>query len=742
MTLFAATPGWTLEEIGLDTRTEPSAGSRLTVANGLIALRGTPDAARPPGWTSWITTFRPVSWPRCTVAGLFDRPDIDPPVPLLMPIADFLHPRIRRNGTMLRLEPASAATYRRTLDMRRGVLLTDWHPPGLRLQTLRLAARHDPSLALHIVEITPDAACDLELDASLDLAGVGLAAETLSPTLSAWRSDRGQRAALATTAALDPPAPPEPTPLGWRWRWRGVPGAPARFHRLVAIARTDDGENPAPIAQARLATATTAATTTATGLPALLAAHEAALAERWAASEVTIAGDPHAQHAMRFATHHLLAAANPADPRVSIGARALTGDGYLGHVFWDTEIHLLPFYTLTWPEAARALLLYRWHTLPQARANAAAQGYAGAMFAWESADTGEEATPAHILSADGRAMPVTTGRQEHHITADIAYAAWQYWEVTADTDFLHGPGIDLLAECARFWHSRATPDPDGRRHIRGVIGPDEYHESVDDNAFTNHLARHALATAARACALLRETAPAAWTAAQSRLALTQAEPAAWAEAAAAIAPAQNPETGLFEQFTGFFRRYAIDPDLHSPDARNWLGRQHDAPKRIIKQADVVALLALLPNDIPPAIQAANYALYEPLCTHESSLSSAQHAVVAARLGQTEAALAHFRDAAARDLADDPEAAKWGVHIASLGGQWQAAVLGFGGVSWHGDELRIDPHLPPGWTELAFALTWRGSRLRVRVTAAAVAVTLERGPPVALRVRGAPTRVSR
>jgi trehalose/maltose hydrolase-like predicted phosphorylase len=736
MTLFDATPGWTLAEIGLDTSTEPSAGSRLTVGNGLIALRGAPDAARPPGWTSWITTFRPVSWPRCYLAGLFDRPDIDPPVPLLMPIADFLHPRLRLNGIPLRLEPASAAAYRRTLDMRRGVLLTDWHAPGLRLQTLRLAARHDPSLALHIVQITPDAACELELDASLDLAGVGLAAETLSPALSAWRSERGQRVALATAAALDPPALAEPTPLGWRWRWRGTPGIPARFHRLVAIARTDDGENPAPAAQARLTAAH------ATGLPALLAAHEAALAERWAAAEITVTGDDHAQHALRFATHHLIAAANPADPRVSIGARALTGDGYLGHVFWDTEIHLLPFYTLTWPEAARALLLYRWHTLPQARANAAAQGYRGTMFAWESADTGEEATPAHILSADGRAMPVTTGRQEHHITADIAYAAWQYWEVTADADFLHGPGIDLLAEAARFWHSRAAPDPDGSRHIRGVIGPDEYHDSIDDNAFTNHLARHALTAAARACAVLRSTAPAAWTAAQSRLALSPAEPATWAEAAAAIAPCQDPATGIFEQFSGFFRRYAIDPGLSSPDARTWIGRQHEAPTRVIKQADVVALLALLPDAIPKAAQAANYALYEPLCTHESSLSSAQHAVAAARLGLAEAALAHFRDAAARDLSRDPEAAKWGVHIASLGGQWQAAVLGFGGVSWHGDELRIDPHLPPGWTSLAFALTWRGSRLRVVVTGAAVAVTLERGPPVALRVRGVPQRATK
>jgi trehalose/maltose hydrolase-like predicted phosphorylase len=195
------------------------------------------------------------------------------------------------------------------------------------------------------------------------------------------------------------------------------------------------------------------------------------------------------QRAVRFAVYHLTSAANPEDDRVSIGARALTGDAYIGHVFWDTEIYLLPFYTAVWPEAARALLMYRFHTLPGARAKAAHFGFKGALYAWESADTGEETTPERVVGADGKLVDILTGRMEHHISADVAYAVWQYWHFTGDDDFFLRAGAEILLDTARFWASRAVTEADGKRHIRHVIGPDEYHEDVDDNAFTNVMAR-------------------------------------------------------------------------------------------------------------------------------------------------------------------------------------------------------------------------------------------------------------
>jgi trehalose/maltose hydrolase-like predicted phosphorylase len=172
-------------------------------------------------------------------------------------------------------------------------------------------------------------------------------------------------------------------------------------------------------------------------------------------------------------------------------------------VFWDTEIFLLPFYVLTWPEAARALLMYRFRTLDAARAKAARMGWRGALYAWESADSGAETTPEQVIGPDRRVVDVLSGRQEQHISADVAYAVWQYWQATGDEAFLLDAGAEILLETARFWSSRAQPEADGSRHIRGVIGPDEYHEHIDDNAFTNVMARWNIRRALDVAALLR-----------------------------------------------------------------------------------------------------------------------------------------------------------------------------------------------------------------------------------------------
>ncbi len=224
--------------------------------------------------------------------------------------------------------------------------------------------------------------------------------------------------------------------------------------------------------------------------------HEAVWAARWAACDIQIDGDPQAQRALRFAAYHLNGAANPDDETVSIAARGLTGADYAGHVFWDTEIFLLPFFAHTWPNAARALLMYRFHTLDGARAKAARLGWRGALYAWESADTGAEVTPAHAVGPDRRVVEILSGTQEQHISADVAYAVWQYWTVTGDEELMRDAGVEILLETARFWASRATLEDDGRRHIRGVIGPDEYHDGIDDNAFTNVMARR---NAGRSC---------------------------------------------------------------------------------------------------------------------------------------------------------------------------------------------------------------------------------------------------
>ena len=208
---------------------------------------------------------------------------------------------------------------------------------------------------------------------------------------------------------------------------------------------------------------------------------------------------------------------------MSIAARALTGADYHGHVFWDTEIFLLPFYTLTWPEAARALLMYRFHTLAGARAKARRMGWRGAMYAWESADTGAETCPEHAIGPDRRIVDILCGTQEQHISADVAYAVWHYWEATGDDVFLRDAGAEILLETARFWASRAQPEADGQHHIRGVIGPDEYHETIDDNAFTNVMARWNIRRGLAVAALLRQQWPERWTSLSSAIGLDDAE---------------------------------------------------------------------------------------------------------------------------------------------------------------------------------------------------------------------------
>ena len=303
------------------------------------------------------------------------------------------------------------------------------------------------------------------------------------------------------------------------------------------------------------------------GWPIALFAHEAAWAERWRCSDIEVEGDEDAQRALRFAVYHLNSAANPSDERVSIGARALTGDAYLGHVFWDTEIFLLPFYTMTWPEAARALLMYRYHTLDGARSKAERMAWRGALYAWESADTGEEVTPTQALGLDGRPVPIRCGEQEQHISADISFAVWQYWQATADDDFLREAGAEILLEIARFWASRAQLEADGRRHIRGVIGPDEYHEGVDDNAYTNIMARWNIRRAFEIAALLRERWPDHWVPLAARLALGEAELDQWRETADSLATGFDTASGIYEQFAGFFSLpWQISTSPHTPGA--------------------------------------------------------------------------------------------------------------------------------------------------------------------------------
>lgn len=687
---------WTLVEDGFVLTREHELESLFAVANGYVGTRGS------------LVEGSPLSAPATFAAGVF----VTPPsggTPELVRLPDWTSVEASIDGRPLRLAQGETLEHRRILDLRRGELWREWRqrdPAGriTRIRGFRLASRADPHVLVQSITLTPENyGGTVRVRISLprrhvvraSRAEVALASATLLETPERFFEPPGDAVDLALEVQL---------------------GRTYRLDRVVSVRSTRDAAAPADEAEAHLDAALRAQ-----GVEGLVAAHRAAWEARWRTADVVVDGDAEAQRALRFAVYHLLSAANPDDERASIGARALTGTGYRGHVFWDTEIFMLPFFTLAQPEAARALLMYRFHTLPAARANAARLGWRGALYAWESADTGEEVTPPFIVAPDGEVVPVVAGEQEQHISADVAYGVWSYWVATLDERFLLEAGAEILIETARFWASRAERGEDGRYHIRGVMGPDEFHASVDDDAYTNGMARWNLEVGREVAALLAERWPERWIELSRRLRLDAAEPPAWARVAADMYTGLDERSGLFEQFRGYFGLEDIDLAALEPRSAPvdvLLGPERVQRSKVHKQADVVMLLHLLWDRFPPEVREANFRYYEPRCAHDSSLSPGIHALVAARLGDLPLAQRYFRQAAAIDLANAYGNAAGGVHAAALGGLWQAAVLGFAGLELAADGPRLRPNLPPGWTRLAFQVRWRGRPVAFELTAAA------------------------
>jgi trehalose/maltose hydrolase-like predicted phosphorylase len=439
------------------------------------------------------------------------------------------------------------------------------------------------------------------------------------------------------------------------------------------------------------------------GFEALLGEHRAAWARRWEDADVVVSGDDDLQLAIRFALFHLMASA-ASSGEAAVGARGLAGPGYRGHVFWDTDVFVLPFLAATHPPAARAILEYRIRRLPAAMRAARDFGLAGARFPWESARDGTDVTPPSARDATGRLVRIRTGESEEHVVADVAWSAACYVDWTGDEAFEAGPGLRLLVETARYWASRVRFDRDGRAHIYGVIGPDEYHEPVDDNAYTNVMAMWNLRRAAEAAARF------------GGVPATERE--RWLDTAAALVDGYDASTRLYEQFAGF---YGLEPlviaDLapRRPIAADvLLGHERVAAAQVVKQADVLMLHHLMPDEVAAGSLEPNLAFYEPRTAHGSSLSPAIHASLFARAGRLGRAVQMLRIAAAIDLEDLTATTAGGVHIATMGGVWQALAFGFAGLRPRGDTLVVAPRLPDAWDELELRVRFRGARGRVRV----------------------------
>jgi len=461
------------------------------------------------------------------------------------------------------------------------------------------------------------------------------------------------------------------------------------------------------------------------GFDALLAGHRQAWAQRWTDASVVIDGDPESELAARFAVFQLLSTADHAG-EVALGARGLTGEAYSGHVFWDSDVFVLPVLAAIRPATARAILEYRIRRLPAARAAARAKGLNGARFPWESAGDGSDVTPRWVRGPGGEPVPIATGSHEEHIVADVAWSANRYAAWTGDSAFLAGPGRDLIIDTARYWASRVRRSSDGLVHLYGVMGPDEYHQVVDDNAFTNVMARWNLRRGAELLAAGDHGSP---------------EPAHWRDLADALVDGWDPRRQLYEQFAGYF---ALEPLLVSqiappPVAADVvMGAEHAAGSQIIKQSDVLMLHHLVPEEVVEGSLGSCLAFYEPRTAHGSSLSPAVSASLLARAGEPERALGLFRIAARIDLDDLTGTTAGGLHLAAMGGVWLALAYGFLGLRAVDGALLVDPHLPETWRALGLTFRFGGRPVGIRAEHDRVVVTCD--TPIDVHVDGlAPRR---
>jgi alpha,alpha-trehalose phosphorylase len=460
-----------------------------------------------------------------------------------------------------------------------------------------------------------------------------------------------------------------------------------------------------------------------TGWDDLAAAQRDYLDDFWDRADVELEGDAELQQAVRFALFHTLQAGARGEQR-AIPAKGLTGPGYDGHAFWDTETFVLPVLTYTAPHATRDALCWRHTTLGLARDRARELGLEGAAFPWRTI-AGEECSgywPA--------------GTAAFHVAADIADAVARYQDATGDVTFERETGLELLVETARLWRSLGHHDAAGRFRIDGVTGPDEYSAVADNNIYTNLMAQRNLREAADAAERHRRHA--------ARLGVDDEETAGWRDAAEAMLVPYDDALGVHAQSEGFTEHQVWD--FASTTADEYPLLLH-VPyfdlyrKQVVKQADLVLALHLRGDAFSDEEKARNFAYYERLTVRDSSLSACTQAVVAAEVGHMDLAYAYFAQAALMDLDDTEHNTRDGVHIASLAGAWVAAVAGFGGMRDHDGHLSFRPRLPDALSRLAFRLCFRDRKLRVQIHPSQATYSLVEGDPLELTHHGERATVS-
>jgi len=457
------------------------------------------------------------------------------------------------------------------------------------------------------------------------------------------------------------------------------------------------------------------------------------LEQFWARIDIVVDGDDEAQQAIRWNLFQMAQASAQIDGR-GIAAKAVTASGYDGHYFWDTEIYMVPLLAYTNPDAARELLHFRHRTLPKARERAAEMSQRGALYPWRTIN-GEEASAYY-----------PAGTAQYHIDADIAYAIDRYVTATGDTEFLRSEGAEMLVELARLFADLGfydEVDPPAF-HIHGVTGPDEYTAVVDDNVYTNVMARFTLRFAGDVVTRLRSEDPDAHRALVAATGLADDEVGAWARAADRMCVLYDDELGINPQDDAFLGHEAWDWEGTPEDKYPLLLNFHPLViyrHQVLKQADVVLANFLRADDFAPDVVRRNFDYYDPISTGDSSLSACVQAIMAAEVGHGDLAMHYFRESLFLDIADTHGNTVDGAHLANVGGVWACLVNGFGGVRDSGTHVRVAPRLPAAWQRMRFRLHRHGGDIAVDVDPGGATVTVESGEALPVLVDGAITAVA-
>jgi alpha,alpha-trehalose phosphorylase len=735
---------WSVREVGLHLDTLAQTESIFALSNGHIGLRGNLDEGEPYGLPgTYLNSFyelRPLPY----AEGGYAYPESGQTIINVT------------NGKLIRLlvddEPfdvryGKIQDHEQELDLRNGVLrrTVRWTSPAgrtVKVSSVRLVSLTQRAIVAICYEVEPlDAAVRVVVQSEL-VANEALPSQGTDPRVgaaleSALESEEhlaqgsagllihhtrvsGMRIGAAIDHQIEGPpgmlieAESIPDIVRVTVTGRLKPGEKLRIVKYIAYGWSSVRSRPAIHDQVRAALSAARAT----GWEGLLAEQRGYLDDFWACADIELEGDPEIQQAVRFALFHVLQAGSRAEGR-PIAAKGLTGPGYDGHAFWDTEIFVLPLLTLTMPNAAADALRWRHLILDKAKEQARQLGLRGAAFPWRT-----------IRGAESSGY-WPAGTAAFHVNADIAHAVAYYLQATDDMEFEEEVGLELLVETARLWRSlgflNAATD---RFRIDGVTGPDEYSALADNNVYTNLLAQHNLRWAVDAAQRHPEQARA--------LGVTPDELASWREAAEKMLIPYDERLGVTPQDDTFTEHEVWDFAGTSPDQYPLFLHctYFDLyRKQVIKQADLVLAMQLRGDAFTPELKARNFAYYEPLTVRDSSLSASAQAVLAAEVGQLDLAYDYLGEAALIDLHDLHHNVRDGLHMASLAGAWTALVAGFGGLRLQSGSLCFAPRLPGALGRLAFRVLFRGSRLRVEVTAAEATYRLLEGSPLVVRHHG-------